>query len=100
MGGGIDMPEAAERAGSEPPLIAGAIHGVRTWSVLWSDEGEVGLGGFGNARWEPGGSATHAECPDRAERGHKPPSPSCSCGLYARHPFDADALTPVAAGSE
>ena len=77
----LDSPSAPT---SDPPLIAGAVHGIRTWSMLWTHEGDVALTGFGGYQWERGGRATRAECD--AHRAGRAPDPECGCGLYALHP--------------
>ena len=73
----------------DPPLLAGAIHGVRTWRVEWSD-GDARLGApvYGG-EWARG-RPTRASCEaaGRAHPGRRAPARSCSCGLYALHPRD------------
>jgi hypothetical protein len=70
---------------NDPPLIAGVIHGVRVWSIVWDGEGHLG-GSVQGSRWEPGGEATRARCLTVAHGDHSPPEPNCGCGLYAIHP--------------
>ena len=82
------------RAGldGDPQLIAGHIHGVRTWSLVWTSDGDLALAGYGGSAWESGGQATHAEClgGTGADCRH-PPEHDCGCGLYARHAFTDEA---------
>src|SRR5918996_917416 len=76
-----------ERAGTgsparfdrDPPLIAGRIHGVRVWSLMWSSDGGLALTGYGGGAGEGGAGCAHV------------PAPECGCGLYARHPFADEA---------
>jgi hypothetical protein len=72
---------------SEPPLFAGSILGLRTWSVRIARDGDLRLcASFGDALWESGGRWTEALCLSGPHAAGDPvPSASCSCGLYALH---------------
>ncbi|MGH2992784.1 MAG: hypothetical protein ACRDL1_04530 [Solirubrobacterales bacterium] len=83
MGRDLD-PDRSSAHTADPPLIAGAVHGIRTWSMLWTRGGDVALAGFGGYEWEGGGRATRAECD--AHSAGRAPDPECGCGLYALHP--------------
>ena len=84
--------DSGARLDRDPPLIAGHIHGVRTWSLVWTSDGDLALAGYGGSAWESGGQATHAEClgGTGADCRH-PPEHDCGCGLYARHAFTDEA---------
>jgi hypothetical protein len=79
----------------DTPLIAGRIHGIRRWTVGWR-AGDADLRGYANATWMPGGVPTKARCRGRGRRmAHRSPGPSCSCGLYALHPWEAQVPLPA-----
>ena len=74
---------------SDPPLIAGMVHGLRTWTLAIR-AGEVSLvSGYEPAfAWKKDGRPTEAEC-GSGHRGCRPeniPHEHCGCGLYALHP--------------
>jgi hypothetical protein len=67
----------------EPPLFAGAIHGIRSWNV--TDHGLLrGVGVGREMVWSPDGEPTVAHC---LQANHRAPDPDCGCGLYALHPY-------------
>ncbi len=67
---------------SEPPLFAGAVHGLRCWSV--NEHGLLfGIGNGAEMVWAPDGEPTRAFC---LSSEHRAPDPDCGCGLYAFHP--------------
>ncbi len=73
------------------PLIAGKIHGVRSWS-LGISAGEVRLvGAYLRVAWENGGRPTTARCEETRMGRHADhvPHRDCGCGLYAWHPSGA-----------
>lgn len=72
---------SAER---DPPLVAGVIHGLRTWSLdIRAGEPRLGSPMAPDYVWEADGLATTAEC---ETHGRDSPRPNCGCGLYAHHP--------------
>ena len=79
---------------AEPPLFAGSILGLRTWTVRVARNGDLRVcASFGDSLWEAQGRWTQARClsgPHR--RGDPVPSPGCSCGLYSLHPHLEQAL--------
>ena len=87
--------EQIEEIGEEP-LVAGAVHGFRTWSLALDRESRPGLIGYGHTRWESGGQPTRAEClpgngtPASHPEGFPVPAEGCACGLYASHPWARD----------
>ena len=72
----------------EPPLFAGSILGLRSWSVRIAGDGELRLcASYGDSPWESGGRWTEARCLSGTHhRGDPVPGQTCSCGLYALHP--------------
>jgi hypothetical protein len=72
-----------ERSSPAPaePLIAGAVHGLRAWTV----EGERISAWMRGQQWEAGGAPTRARCLNGA--GHLAPGTSCGCGLHGFHPW-------------
>ena len=87
--------EQLEEIGEEP-LVPGAVHGLRTWSLSLDRESRPGLIGYGHTRWEPGGRPTRAEClpgdgtPAAHPEGSPVPAEGCACGLYANHTWARD----------
>ena len=74
---------------AEHPLIAGKIHGVRSWTLAIR-AGEPRLFSlFAEEVWESGGQATEARCSveGRGPRREQVPHRNCGCGLYAWHPW-------------
>ena len=73
---------------AEPPLFAGSILGLRTWSVRIARDGDLRLcASYGDVLWESGGRWTEARCLSGPHATGDPvPGASCSCGLYALHP--------------
>ena len=73
---------------AEPPLFAGSILGLRTWSVRIARDGNLRLcASYGDVLWESGGRWTEARCLSGPHATGDPvPGASCSCGLYALHP--------------
>src|SRR5262245_58894281 len=75
----------------DPPLFAGSILGVRSWSVelhLPFSATRLAAAAYSDATWEPGGAWTEAEwlrCSE-ALGDHRAPQAGCTCGLYALHP--------------
>jgi HIRAN domain len=72
------------------PLLAGPIHGIRTWQVL--RDGATGGGLLvaisGGVVW-PRGEPMHAFCDSEARfpvPRHPAPDPDCMCGIYGLHP--------------
>jgi hypothetical protein len=63
------------------PLIAGAVHGLRAWTV----EGERISAWMQGQQWETGGAPTRARCLNGA--GHLAPGTACGCGLHGFHPW-------------
>jgi hypothetical protein len=70
-------------SGTDPPLIAGKIHGLRVWNISWKD-GMLAL--TGQAQQVPwrAKEPTKAKC--QSHRRHRAPREGCGCGLYALHP--------------
>ncbi len=67
----------------EPPLFAGAVHGIRCWGL--SEHGLLHGLGIGSAMvWSPDREPTTAHC---LRACHPAPDPKCGCGLYALHPY-------------
>ncbi len=80
---------ADESAGH--PLIAGKIHGVRSWSIgVRAGEPRL-ISTFSDTAWESGGRATEAACGESGRGSHERhiPHANCGCGLYAWHPSAA-----------
>ena len=73
---------------AEPPLFAGSILGLRTWSVRIARDGDLRLcASYGDVLWDRGGRWTEARCLSGPHATGDPvPGASCSCGLYALHP--------------
>lgn len=69
---------------TDPPLIPGALYGLRTWRVGSDDEGEYLTGAWQRARWPADGVWLNATCARGA--GHPAPQASCACGVHAWHP--------------
>jgi len=67
-----------------PPLVPGAVFGLRAWRVVTGPEGERLAGPQGGAPWPAGGEWLHAAC--MHGRDHAAPDPGCSCGIHAWHP--------------
>ena len=75
-------------SGTDAPLIAGKIHGLRVWNISWKD-GMLAL--TGHAQQVPWRTdrPTKAEC--QSHRRHRAPREGCGCGLYALHPSGSSA---------
>jgi hypothetical protein len=90
----------------EPPLFTAPIHGVRTWEVVPSPEGEPMLCGWAVSQVWPPGEPYRATCAatrfrrvpahGRVREPHLAPHPRCTCGIYAMHPSRLDARRELA----
>ena len=70
-----------------PPLIAGKIHGLRSWKVL--REGSSGTPWLSSAAQDtlwPKDRPFDAECLDEEMAPHFVTDPECGCGVYGLHP--------------
>lgn len=85
--------EPITRSEEELPLIAGKVHGLRSWSIEF-DAGRASLSGpYSDVNWERGGAPTKAVCTDgHWPHAHDPPGKWCNCGLYALHPNPESAV--------
>lgn len=72
-------------APAEPPLIAGTIHGVRTWSLAIHAGEPTLTGRYKHVPWRPAGATTSAECHEAHHGPNELPMPDCGCGLYGLH---------------
>ena len=80
------VPTSRGSAGSDAPLFAGPIYGLRAWAIHWRG-GDAYLGGpIQGTGWRAGGKATEARCSNSRLPRHRAPAPECGCGLYAYHP--------------
>ncbi len=50
------------RHGEDPPLVAGRIHGLRSWSIEFDAEGNGRLQRYAGRLWERDGNPTVAHC--------------------------------------
>jgi hypothetical protein len=73
---------------TDAPLLLGPVHGLRTWLVEGPPGAERLVGAHSRTPWPPG-AELEAAC--AAEPAHDPPGPTCTCGLYGRHPRRAAA---------
>ncbi len=92
--------ESAEYVAEAPPLVAGKVHGVRSWRLLdGGDGGAVLLGSMSSGSYWPPGRPLTARCDATPElRSHSVPKGGCSCGIYAWHPFQAVDSMAIAPG--
>jgi hypothetical protein len=81
---------------SDPPLVPGPIHGLRSWTVAGAQGRERLAGPQRGASWPPAGGWLQAACP----HGHAAPAPDCECGIHAWHPRPASARRVLAGRRE
>jgi HIRAN domain len=77
------------------PLLAGTIHGVRSWSLMVDgDSGRDLLGAMARDVVWPRRRPMRALCVPGGfvDEEHEAPSPDCTCGIYSHHPFGAEHL--------
>lgn len=67
---------------SDTPLVAGSIHGLRTWAITGAQGEERLAATQRRAPWPAGGEWLHASCAEE----HDAPAPDCECGVHAWHP--------------
>ena len=67
---------------ADPPLIPGAVYGLRTWTVTGEHGSERLAGPHRGVPWPTGGEWLEATC----EEGHAAPASGCVCGIDAWHP--------------
>jgi hypothetical protein len=70
------------QTGSEVPLVADSLYGLRTWRVVSDAAGERLAGPQRGTVWPPGRGWMQARC----EEGHAAPASDCRCGIHAWHP--------------
>ena len=75
-------------SGTDAPLIAGKIHGLRVWNISWKD-GMLALTGHAQQVPWRADRPTKAKC--QSHRHHHAPRENCGCGLYALHPSRSSA---------
>jgi hypothetical protein len=79
-------------------LIPAALYGLRTWRPAVDAGGDCLIGAYDATPWPDGGAWLHAGC--RAGAGHRPPEPSCSCGVHAWHPTRRSARAVLASRTD
>ena len=83
----------------DPPLIAGTVHGVRTWMVHMTGAGELRLRAPTLcAVWTPGVMRAGCRKHPVGAPNQQPPVASCGCGLYAVHPHAPQAVRRLVRG--
>jgi len=65
------------------PLVAGRVHGLRTWVVVERDGQERLAAPHRGTLWPVGGDPARARC---EAHDHPAPAPGCLCGIHAWHP--------------
>jgi hypothetical protein len=70
--------------GSDEPLVAGPLYGLRTWIAVGERGVERLSGPYSGAIWPDGGAWLRAGC--SLDHGHAAPRAGCTCGVYGLHP--------------
>ncbi len=83
---------AAARQAGPTTFVPGRLYGLRKWRLARDANDGIRLTGHGEYLWRALGETTWAECARRKYGeehavGETAPCPSCTCGLYAWHPW-------------
>jgi hypothetical protein len=81
-----------------PPLVAGPVYGLRTWTVVGPPGEERLAGPQRRTPWPAGGTWLVAEC--GSDPAHAAPVHDCACGIHVLHPDEDNARRLFAARRE